>query len=104
MSFIRILTSSRGVKIHKPRMHKQTVPQNFRGSVAEKSVKMDKVKSLQSERPTVYCGEKCLENVFKFKYLGSFFAADDDQSHERISMTQQRFGSLRNVFSSSDLT
>ena len=36
----------------------------------------------QSQRPKGYCEGKELENVFKFKYLGSVFAADGLQEYD----------------------
>ena len=44
-----------------------------------------------------------LDNSFKFKYLGSMFAADGSQHYDvrrRIGIAMDRMGQLRHVFSS----
>ena len=46
-------------------------------------------------------------NVFKFKYIGSIFAADAREDYDidsRIVKVQIRCGQLRNIFNSPDLT
>ena len=49
----------------------------------------------------MFCEVIELRNVFKFKYLGSIFAADGNQSYDvkrGIAMTTSRMGQLRHVF------
>ena len=49
------------------------------------------------------CEGKVLKNVFRFKYLGSIFAADGDQRYDvrrRIGLAMARMGQLNQVFNS----
>ena len=50
--------------------------QVYKGSLADKEVRMHKMEDQQDQRPTSYCENEDLENVFKFRYLGGVFAAD----------------------------
>ena len=68
--------SQRGVKIHQVRTHKAAKPQAFEGRLTDKPVQVSKLIDLQKSRPAVHCGEQILENVFKFQYLGTVFAAN----------------------------
>ena len=64
---------------------------------------MSKLKDLQRSRPKVYCGERILENVFKFLYLGTVFAANGLQCYDvsvRVVMAMSRCGKLRHIFDS----
>ena len=48
-----------------------------------------------------------MDNVFKFKYLGTLFAADANQNYDieaRIAMAMARCGQLKHVFNSETLT
>ena len=98
--------SARGVKIHATKMHKQR-QQDFKGRLADKAVQIDKLVEQQALRPVVKCEGKSLENVFRFKYLGTVFAADGLQSHDikqRIAKAMSRCGQLRHIFASPALS
>ena len=95
--------SARGVKIHKSKKHKPNPPQDFSHRLTDKQVKLDKLKAQQEERPKVICAGEPLDNVFTFKYLGSIFTANADQSHDikaRAAMAMARCGQLRHIFDS----
>ena len=75
--------------------------------MVDKVVKVSKIKEQQKMRPVIQCELKPLDNVYRFKYLGSIFAADGDIDHDietRIAMAQQRWSSLRHVFLSPHLS
>ena len=98
--------SARGVKIHRSRMHKNTPPQSFAGSLADKAVKCAKVKQQQSQRPSIFCRGDKLDNVYVAKYLGTLFTADGDQMKDiaaRVAQATTRCGQLRHIFSSDNL-
>ena len=62
-----------------------------------------KLEKAQSDKPAVKCEGSALANCYKFKYLGSIFAADGDETHDvrrRIGMATSRMGELRHVFNS----
>ena len=67
-------------------------------------MQVSKLEELQSCRPTVYCGEHILENVFRFLYLDTIFAANGLQCYDvgaRVAMAMSRCGNkLRHVFDS----
>ena len=50
--------------------------QLFKDSKVENKSRIRKMTESQNQRPKVKCEGEALENVFKFKYLGSIFAAD----------------------------
>ena len=91
-----------GVKIHLHSCRWKPEPgQNFAGTRAAAKVKLDKLSEAQKSKSKVFCEVSELRNVFKFKYLGSIFAADGDQSHDvqrRIALATSRMGQLRHVF------
>ena len=65
-----------------------------------------KVVKQQTTRPTVYCENKTLDNVFKFAYLGTLFAADGLQKYDiraRMTMAMTRCGKLGHMFDSPEL-
>ena len=98
--------SQRGIKVHQSRAHKKEKPQAFDGRLADKAVHTDKLVKLQQARPAVLCGEKILDNVFRFSYLGSIFAANGLQSYDvdaRVAMAMSRCGKLRHIFDSPHL-
>ena len=80
--------SERGVKVHAAKKahgkNDMTVQneQVYKGSLADKEVRTRKVEEQQDQRPTIYCENKALENVFKFRYLGDVFAADGLQEYD----------------------
>ena len=100
-------SSKRGIVIHKTKSHKPEETQNFTGRLADEAVRFCKVVEQQKERPVVKCCGQPLENTYKFKYLGSTFAADADQMHDvksRIAMVFTRCGKLRHVLDASTLS
>ena len=69
----------------------------------DKAVQVTKLENLQKTRPDVYCGEKILENVFRFLYLGTVFTANGLQCYDvdaRVAMAMSRCGKLRHIFDS----
>ena len=51
-------------------------------------------------------GDKLLENVFNFLYLGSDFQANGDHSHAmkvRMAQAKERFGSMWQIWEAPDL-
>ena len=95
--------SLRGIKIHQSKAHKPEKSQSFEGRLADKAVHVSKLEEMQKNRPTVYCGEERLENVFRFLYLGTIFAANGLQCYDvdaRVTMVMSRCGKLRHVFDS----
>ena len=96
----------RGIKIHQNRIHKPEKPQEFDGRLVDKAVHISKLEELQHARPAVHCGEKMLENVFMFLYLGTIFAANGLQCYDvdaRVTMTMSRCDNLRHIFDSPHL-
>ena len=94
-------SSARGIDIHKARKHKPDKEQNFVGTLAEEKVQVCKLVQQQESRPVIQCEGDDLENVFRFKYLGSVFTADAKQIYDiktRIVKAFARCGKLRNVF------
>ena len=78
-------------------------PQRFEGTKAAEKVAENKLEELQKAKVKVTCENSKLCNTFKFKYLGSIFAADGDQRYDvrrRIGMTMSRMGKLTHVFNS----
>ena len=74
---------------------------------ADKAVQIQKLKIQQKDCKQVFCEEVALDNVFKFPYLGSRFTADGDVMHDveaRIAMALKRWGDLRQIFTSDDLS
>ena len=95
--------SERGVKIHQRFCHMAPDRQDFKGTCAEKKVKRDKLTQAQEQKEKVHCANSELKNVFRFKYLGSIFAADGSTEYDikrRIALAMNRMGELRHVFSS----
>ena len=97
--------SRHGVKIHKARVHDAGVwdqdKQIFKHRLADEAVKVAKMTAQQKLRPCIMCEDSPLENVFKFKYLGTIFAADGRQCYDidtRITTAKSRCGKLRNIF------
>ena len=68
---------------------------------AETDSVTQKRKARQNKLSKVKWGERAVDNVWQFKYLGSIFEAgggDMMDVHARITMTMQRFGKLRNIW------
>ena len=101
--------SQYGVKIHKSRSHKKRIGeihegddlsadvlsiewQNFTGTLADRKVRENKWSAQQRLRPKVFCEDEEIEKVYKFKYLGSIFAADVQERSDveaRIDMKKK---------------
>ena len=100
--------SERGVRIHMGRMHRQEdKKQDFQGRLADRAVQIKKLEKQQEERQKVTCEGQQLDNVFKFRYLGTLFAANASQQFDvdsRIVMTMSRCGRLRPIFDSKVIT
>ena len=61
----------------------------------------------QADKPTIKCEGYALKNVFKFKYLGSIFAADGEQEYDirrRVALAAARCGQLRHCFDSKGIS
>ena len=87
-------------------MHKTTPPQSFIGSLADKVVRCNKVKQQQPDRPSIFCEDVKLNNVYMMKYLVTIFTADGDQMKDisaRIAQATTRCGQLRHIFNSGSL-
>ena len=99
--------TARGTKIHYTKVHgKQEKQQVFAGRLADKAVQVKNLMNQQTQRPTIWCEDKEIGNVFKFKYLGSIFSADGRQEYDiksRIAMAMSRCGQLRQIFDSPHL-
>ena len=97
------MKSAHGIKIHCAKVHKTEKEQDFKGRLVDRAVQQDKLVKQQAHRPHVYCEGKQLDNVFKFGYLGTLFAADGDQRHDierRLNLAKARCGKLRHLFDS----
>ena len=96
--------NAHGVKIHMRWCDfKPDEDQNFTGTCAEKRVKQNKLQEAQKAKRKVFCDGIELENVYTFKYLGSIFSADGNETNDvkrRIALAMQRMGVLRHVFDS----
>jgi hypothetical protein len=80
---------------------RQNQKQNFAGTKAEDAAAKSKLVAAQKQKPTVQCEGNALRNVFHFKYLGSIFSADGDQTHDiqrRTALAASRCGKLRHCF------
>ena len=98
--------SPRGVKIHMRKCQHRPVCQKFVGTCADAKVKDNKMQAAQESKPQVSCAGTQLQNVSKFKYLGSIYAADGSQIHDvkrRVALAMSRCGALNQVFNSKDL-
>ena len=81
-------------------------PQSFKGTCAERAAKTRKMREEQSQRPIIMYEETPIDNVSIFKYLGTLFSADGQQSHDistRIAQAFSRYGELHNVLNSKSL-
>ena len=89
------------------RSHKQEKEQVFQGRLVDKAVQIKKLEAKQEERPKVICEGQPLNNVFRFRYLGTIFAANGSQHFDvdaRIAMAMARCGRLRSIFDSEVIT
>ena len=92
------------MKIHRSKTHKDYAPanfvnkfvrpsQDFMNTLVDKAVQKEKLKEQQKEWSVGFCEGKTLENLFLFKYLGSLFSANGEQSHDvdsRITKAKNR--------------
>ena len=100
------MKSSHGIKILCTKTHKPEKEQVFKGRLADRAVQWDKLAKQQSNRPHVFCEGKQLDNVFKFRYLGTLFPADGDQCYDierRLNLAKAKCGKLRHLFDSPKL-
>ena len=56
--------------------HKQDKEQTFQGTLADEVCKLAKQ---QEHRPNIQCVGIQIDNVYRFKYLGTVFSADAKQ-------------------------
>ena len=112
--------SEHGIKIHHAKCHKEYshIPagfknkyvrplQDFTNRLADKAVQVEKLAKQQENRPVIRCEGEELENKFKFKYLGTLFAADGVQDYDiaaRINKAKVRCGQLSHIFDSDKLS
>ena len=100
--------SKHGVKIHlKSCRYAEQNEQNFTGTLADKKVRRIKIEDAQKLKAAITCEGADLENVYKFKYLGSLFTADGEHKYDvetRCTMAQSRCGDLRTVFNSEHIS
>ena len=90
-----------GVKVHARACNYVPEEQNFTGTCAAKKVRRLKLEEAQKGKHQIQCEGKKLENVYTFKYLGSKFVADGDETQDvqrRIALATSRMGELRQVF------
>ena len=95
-----------GVKIHLHSCQWKPHCQKFTGTRADMKVKEAKAVEAQKLKPTVTCESFKLKNMFKFKYLGSIFCADDEHKHDvdkRVALAMSRCGDLRHIFGNKTL-
>ena len=93
-------TSEKGLKIHITRTHPR---RNLRGSAADRVTRVNMRKAAQDAKPHVKLGDKDLENVWVFKYLGSRFRADGSHIADikaRIAAATVTAGKMRSIWSS----
>ena len=55
--------------------------QVYKGSLTDKEVRTRKIEDQQDQRPTIYCENKDLENLFK---LGGVFETDGPQEFKNM--------------------
>jgi hypothetical protein len=96
--------SKHGVRIHQRFCHMiDDNPQEFKGRKAEQKAKVKNLVEQQDTKATNSYNGKTLLNTFRFKYLGSIFAANGDHSYDvdrRIAIAMSRMGQLHAVFNS----
>ena len=71
-----------------------------------KAVKKFRRKQAQAELDHVVFGNKELENVLSFTYLGSEFEADGDSRHAieiRMTMAKQQFSKLMEIWTADEI-
>ena len=89
-------------------MHKKEKEQEFKARLADCAVKVKTWTKLQAKRPEIECEGRKLQNVFKFKYLGTLlFVADGRDDYDikaRITKAQLRCRQLRNMLHSDHLS
>ena len=96
--------------VHKGRWcrgRRKRKPPSRKGTVADRIIKMRKVKAKQAELPQVTLGNQTLENVYSFVYLGSEVAGDGDPTipvKHRTNVAWGRFGEYRRVLINTKLS
>ena len=98
-----------GLGVHKGRWcpgHKEGKKPSRKGTVADRIVSRTKVDKYQKDIPKVKLGDKELDNVYSFVYLGAEIAGDGDQEvtvKHRTDIACGRFGEYRKVLTSAKL-
>ena len=88
------------LKGHITRTHSE---RKWRGSTADKDTRIQMQKAAQEELEHVQCEGKDIDNVWLFRYLGSVFRADGDQTADikaRIASAAITAGKMRHIWSS----
>ena len=105
----RAFPNNHGMKIHKARWCKgkrKRKPASRKGTLADRIIKLRKVKQKQDDFPHVMLGNQQLDNVYSFVYLGSEIAGDGDPDipvKHRTDIGWGRFGEYRKVLTSTKL-
>ena len=106
----RAFGNKHGLMVHKGRWcrgRRKRKPPSRKGTVADRIIKLRKVKAKQAELPHVTLGNQTLENVYSFVYLGSEVAGDGDPTipvKHRTNVAWGRFGEYRRVFTNTKLS
>ena len=91
------------LKGHITRTHKV---RSYHGSTADKDTRVQLHVKAQDEKPHVQCGTKQIDNVWRFKYLGSWLRADGDQIVDvkaKIVTTVSTAGKMRAIWESKSI-
>lgn len=89
--------SEKGLKCHITRTHTARV---FHGTTADKDTRAKMHAKAQAEKIHVYCEGNIIENIWRFKYLGSLFRADGSQMDDvkaRLGAATTTAGKMRAI-------
>ena len=106
----RAFGNKHGLMVHKGRWcrgRRKRKPPSRKGTVADRIIKLRKVKAKQAELPHVMLGNQTLENVYSFVYLGSEVAGDGDPTipvKHRTNVAWGRYGEYRQVLTNTKLS
>ena len=90
--------SDRTLAAHITRNHRQ---RTYCGSTADRDTRNRLHKEAQASKAKVSCGDRHIDNVWLFKYLGSRFRADGDMLCDikaRIAAATATFGKMRSIW------
>lgn len=90
--------SASTLKAHITRTHTK---RKWRGCTADKEVRNQLRKDEQNHKLKIMCEDAEIDNVWLFKYLGSWFRADGDQKTDikaRIAAATATFGKMRAIW------